>query len=597
MLNQSIESRCAAAHDLLTAGRRAEAKAQFKLINALDPSNASALEGLGLIALAEGEAHVARAHLEKVLQLAPGRDEARLNLADLLNRMGEPDAALAQVETVLAVRADFLPAWYLKGRIHWDQGRFDEAFDAFGKAQLDLTPDLLGMLEYDCHQRLGRADWRGYQAQVQFLRGRLRAGKDVFQPTFQMLTSSSQADVSRAFRTYAANHHPARPPLWRGETWRHDRIRIGFLTAEIYDHPVGNLMAGVLEHFDHEAFELIGFSYGPQKADPVRERIVRQLDQCFEVGHLDDAAIARGLRGRELDIAVTLNGYTHNARPDILAHRPAPVQVSYLGFPGTMGAPWIDYLFADRYVIPKRDQGLYDEKIVWMPDTYQPTDDRAPIAARTPSRAEEGLPDKAFVFMAYNAANKITPAMFDVWMRILNQVEDSVLWLAAGEPECPGNLRREACARGVDPRRLVFAARLPERAEHLARHRLADLFLDTLPYNAHSTASDALWAGLPVISCRGATFPGRVCAGLLTVAGLADLAVDSIADYERLAVSLATRPERLAQARERVQMAVRESPLFDTTRYVRHLESAFRTMHEIRQGGSAPRSFAVESHA
>ncbi len=593
MLKQDSQSQCATAYSHFNAGRVAEARMAFNLVLAADPRNVAAIEGLALIGMSQGDLPAARDMFERALQVTPDSIDTRLNLADLLLRLGEFSQARAHAEQVISGKPNHLATHYLLGQIDWARGAFDEAFASYERANMDLIPDLLATLEYRCHQRLGDADWRGYDAQVAFFKARLRAGRQVWQPTFQLLSSSSPRDIARAMRIYAARQHPARPPMWKGERWSHDRIRIGILTAELYDHPVGNLLAGVLAQIDRTAFKLVGFSYGPHIVDKTRERLIPLFDECLDVRLLDDASIAGAIRGREIDIAVTLNGYTLNARADILAYRPAPVQVSYMGFPSTMGVSYIDYLIADRHVIPKRDQEHYDEKIVWMPDSYQATDDRADIAERTPTRAEEGLPDDAFVFMAYNHANKVTPAMFDIWMRILGQVEGSVLWLPVGEAATSGNLRGQAAARGIDPDRLVFAARNRDRPDHIARHRLADLFLDSLPYNAHSTASDALWAGLPVLTCRGATFPGRVCAGLLTVAGMADMITENLQDYERTAVALACNADRLAAIRRRVAEDVRKTPLFDTQRYVRNLEAAFRAMHEASQAGRPPRSFEV----
>jgi predicted O-linked N-acetylglucosamine transferase (SPINDLY family) len=285
-------------------------------------------------------------------------------------------------------------------------------------------------------------------------------------------------------------------------------------------------------------------------------------------------------------------GYTEDARPGILARRPAPLQVNYLGYPGTMGAGFIDYIVADRFLIPTEAERYYAERVVRLPDSYQVNDSKRPIAARTPARSECALPERGFVFCCFNNHFKITPEVFAVWMRLLRRVEGSVLWLLQGDAATERNLRREAQARGVDGSRLGFVAKA-DLPEHLARHRLADLFVDTLPYNAHTTASDALWAGLPVLTCAGRTFAARVAGSLLHAVGLPELVTESLEAYEREALALAAEPERLAALRTRLARNRATAPLFDTDRFRRHLEAAYRTMWELHQRGEPPRRFGV----
>ncbi|HEX7791942.1 MAG TPA: hypothetical protein VF467_15615, partial [Afipia sp.] len=306
------------------------------------------------------------------------------------------------------------------------------------------------------------------------------------------------------------------------------------------------------------------------------------------------ADIARLLRELEIDIAVDLNGYTEGMRPGVLAHRPAPVQVNYLGFPGTLGAAYMDYIVADATVIPDRQRPFFTEKVVHLPDSYQANDRLRPISDRTFARDELGLPPDGFVFCCFNNNYKITPQTFDGWMRILVHVPGSVLWLIEDNATASANLRKEAAARGVDPQRLVFAARMvPE--EHLARHRCADLFLDNMPYNAHTTASDALWAGLPLLTCAGETFAGRVAASLLRAMGLPELVTSSQDDYERLAVELATKPDRLKALRQKLADNRLTAPLFDTVRFTRHLEQAYGAMHTRRKAGQKPEHIVIGS--
>jgi predicted O-linked N-acetylglucosamine transferase (SPINDLY family) len=309
---------------------------------------------------------------------------------------------------------------------------------------------------------------------------------------------------------------------------------------------------------------------------------------------MTDRDVAMLMRREGADIAIDLMGYTEDARPGILALRPAPVQVNYLGYPGTMGAGFIDYIVADRFLIPTEAEQFYAERVVRMPHSYQVNDGKRPIAARTPTRSECGLPERGFVFCCFNNHFKITPEVFAVWMRLLRRVEGSVLWLLQGDAAMERNLRREAQAHGVDASRLVFAARanLPE---HLARHRLADLFVDTLPYNAHTTSSDALWAGLPVLTCAGRTFAARVAGSLLHAVGLPELVTESLDAYEREALALAAEPQRLAALRARLASNRDRCPLFDTDRFRRDVEAAYATMWAIHWRGEEPRGFAVSA--
>jgi predicted O-linked N-acetylglucosamine transferase (SPINDLY family) len=348
-----------------------------------------------------------------------------------------------------------------------------------------------------------------------------------------------------------------------------------------------------LEHHDKTRFETTAVSLRAGDGSEMRRRIEAAFDRFIDVQAMSDAQVATMLRELEVDIAIDLNGYAGEKRPGILAHRPAPVQVNYLGYPGTMDVPFINYIIADHVVIPDKHQIHYSEKVVCLPHAYLPNDRKRRIAEKTPSRAEEGLPETGFVFACLNNTYKIGPEMFDVWMRLLRGVDGSVLWLKSTNTAAMSNLRREAKARGVAPERLVFASRVPRAEDHLARLRLADLFLDTLPYNAHATACDALWAGLPVLTCTGNSFPARVGASLLHAIGLPELVTSSLAEYEELALALARNPERLAGIKAKLMRNRDTEPLFDTARFTRDLESAYTAMWERQQAGLPPTSFAV----
>ena len=349
---------------------------------------------------------------------------------------------------------------------------------------------------------------------------------------------------------------------------------------------------GLFETHDKQRFELYAFDNGWDDGSATRQRIARAFDEIIPIAGVADEAAAALIRQHEIDILVNLNGYFGQARTDVFGLRPAPVQVNYLGFPGTLGAAYMDYIVADRTVIPPDEQAFYMEKVVYLPDTYQANDSSRNISPLTPTRSAAGLPENAFVFCCFNNNYKITPSLFDVWMRLLQRVPTSVLWLFADNPAAASNLRAAAAQSGVAPERLVFARHVA-LGDHLARHRLADLFLDTLPYNAHTTASDALWAGLPLITCRGTTFPGRVAASLLEAIGLPEMITLSLEEYAALATRLATTPVLLAAVREKLATNRDTHPLFDTGRFCRHLEAAYTTMWDRHQRGETPAGFAV----
>jgi predicted O-linked N-acetylglucosamine transferase (SPINDLY family) len=326
----------------------------------------------------------------------------------------------------------------------------------------------------------------------------------------------------------------------------------------------------------------------------MRRRLAQGFDRFVDVLRLSNAGAAGAVRELEADIAIDLQGHTTGSRPGILAHRPAPVQVGYLGYPGTSGADFIDYVIADAFVVPAEQQRFFSEQIVYLPDCFQVNDHQGVSPASAPTRAAEGLPEIGFVFCCFNNSYKLNPGMFDIWMRLLREVPGSVLWLREESAMAGRNLRNEARARAVDPARIVFARRLPALEDHLARHCLADLFLDTLPYNAHTTASDALAAGLPLLTCAGSAYAGRVAGSLLRAIGLPELITGSLKDYEALALKLARDSRLLGELRSRLERNLVASPLFDTDRFRRHIEAAYTKMWEISERGEPPQAFAVD---
>jgi predicted O-linked N-acetylglucosamine transferase (SPINDLY family) len=362
--------------------------------------------------------------------------------------------------------------------------------------------------------------------------------------------------------------------LCDGRPYKHERIRLAYLSADFHQHPTSQLMIELFERHDRSRFEVTAIAFGPDDNSAMRHRLVAAFDRFEDVRDLSDLEVAKLLRSREIDIAMDLNGHTHEARPGIFSHRPAPVQVNYLVYPGTTGAAFMDYVLADRIVLPMDQQPFFSEKILHLPDCYQ-AHDATRVVPPAPTREEAGLPDSGFVFCCFNNSWKIAAPPFDIWMRLLQQIPGSVLWLL--ESPAADNLRAEAKARGVDTGRLVFAPRLPP-GQHLARHQLADLFLDTLPYNAHTTCSDALWAGLPVVTCYGNAFHGRVAASLLKAIDLPELVTTRPQDYEALALELAKNPALLKATREKLARNRTTTALFDSERFRKGIEAAYAAM-------------------
>jgi predicted O-linked N-acetylglucosamine transferase (SPINDLY family) len=431
-------------------------------------------------------------------------------------------------------------------------------------------------------------DWENIESECRQLVAFVVRGLKVAPPFAMLAISGSPAVQKQAAEIYVRDKHPESSTAAAiPRRPRHNRIRIGYFSADYYKHAMSFLMAELYEQHDRSRFEILGFAFGPNKFDEMSKRISSAMDQFLDLRSMPDREAAELSRKLEVDIAVDLNGFTNNCRPGIFAERAAPTQVNYLGYPGTMGANYIDYLVADHTLVPESEQRHYSEKIICLPDTYQVNDSLRSISTKSCARASEGLPESAFVFCCFNNAYKISPSVFDIWMRVLGRVEGSVLWLMEDSPWAVDNLRKEARRRGIAPDRLVFAKSLPV-AEHLARQRLADLFLDTLPYNAHTTASDALWAGLPVLTRTGDTFASRVAASLLRAVGLPELITATESEFEELAVDLAHNPQRLQALRHRLQQNNRTAPLFDCRSFTRHLEAAYSAIYERYHAGLPP---------
>ncbi len=570
-----------------------DAIACFTRVLVLQPEFAAALINRAAAKLSQGRFAEALQDSERVLGQHPDVAEALNNRGVALKQLDRGAEALACFDAALARKSDDVVALENRGALLADLGRHAEAARDFARALVIApeTPYLRGAL---LHARMHCCDWSTLGDDLAALRDSVFAGKRCAEP-FVAIASCDAPDVHHACATIWMRDRcpPVAPSLWRGERYRHERIRVAYVSGDFREHPLSQLMVELFERHDRSRVEVTGVSFGPATASPLRARVQRAFEHFEDVRDRTDAEIAALLRAREIDIAVDLQGFTHRARSGIFAHRPAPVQASYLGYPGTLGAPWMDYVIADGVVIPPESEHDYAEQVVRMPWSYLVNDGQRRIADATPARAAVGLPEDGFVFCSFNSSYKIAPAMFDIWMRLLQAADRSVLWLLHANPDASANLQREATRRGVDARRLVFAPRLPVE-EHLARQRLADLFLDTLPYNAHTTASDALWVGLPVLTCLGEAFAARVAASLLRAVGLPELVTASLVDYEAMALHLARSPDALASIRSTLAAHRGTWPLFDSARFAHDIEGAYAVMRDRAAKGEGPLGFTVQ---
>jgi len=515
----------------------------------------------------------------KALALKPDLAETWLGRGNIFTELKRYNDAFTAYDKALALKPDLAEAWLGRGNVFIELKQYREAFAAYDKA-LALKPDLTELEGERLHCKMHLCDWSNFTTDCQHLISSIRNNKINMNPFAFIAISSSREDQLKCAKLWINEKYPTvSKPIWDGDIYRHDKIRIGYVSADFQQHATSDLIAGLFECHDKAKFKTVAISIGPDDGSKTRARLTKAFDSFWDVRLLSDDEIARRIRQNEIDILVDLKGFTRDARTGIFAHRPAPIQVNYLGYPGTMGGNYIDYIIADQTLIPLLHQQDYSEKIVYLPNSYQVNDRKRAISEKAFSREELGLPHDGFVFCCFNNSYKISPEVFDCWMGIIKNVKGSVLWLLEISEPATCNLRMEAKARGIDPDRLVFAKKLPA-PDHLARHRLADLSLDTLPYNAHTTASDALWAGLPVLTQIGETFAGRVAASLLNAISLHELVATTARQYEEIAIELAINPEKLAAIKTKLANNRLSTPLFDTQLFTRHIENAYEAMYE-----------------
>ncbi|HUN73830.1 MAG TPA: tetratricopeptide repeat protein [Steroidobacteraceae bacterium] len=588
-----LETHLNRGHALQSLDRLDDALESYQRAAAIQPGCAEAHACRGDVLRKLGRLQDALRAYDRALELRPDYAEAHNNRGIVLQGLQRAEDALQSYRRAIAVAAGNAGYHHNLGNALVRLRRREEAVDSYARA-LALEPHRPWLRGDWLHARMQLCDWRGIEAHRRVLLDEVTESKRSIQPFHALALTDSPVLQRHLASLWLSDRYPGQSALPAIDARpRGDKIRLGYYSSDLRSHPVTYLAIALFEQHDRARFEVTAFSLGARQHDELGHRLTAAFDRFLEVGEKSDREIAQLSRQLRIDIAVDLNGFTEHARSGIFRQRAAPIQVNYLGYPGTLSAPFIDYIVADPILIPAQSRTHYAEKVACLPHSYQPNDRKRAISETIPAREELGLPARGVVFCCFNGAYKITPETFDSWMRILRDVAGSVLWLLPDTAAMAANLRMEAEARGIEGARLVFGSRMALSSEHLARHRAADLFLDTHPYGAHTTASDALWAGLPVLTRRGDSFAARVAASLLSAVGLPELITTTPQEYEALAIELANDRDRLAQLTERLRRARESAPLFDSELYARHLEEAYTQMYERYLRGESPDHLSV----
>jgi protein O-GlcNAc transferase len=578
---------------LLDLDRLSEALQCYEKVIAIEPLNVESFIGRGNALFGLNRDREGLDSHARALSIAPHNLDAALGCGQGLLRCDRLDAALAHYDRALTFHPRNADLHNSRGVVLARMRQFDRAASDFSAA-LAVNPDNPAALAGLANCLSETCDWAALAEPLARIDQIVEQGKPIDPLLYARLTSDPAAHLTCA-RNFVRDKLAAGPmPLRRRAAERADRIRIAYLSPDFRNHPAGYLVARLFELHDRTRFETSAISFGPDDGSEIRARIERGVDQFHDVRSRSDQEVAELIDALQVDIVIDLAGHTDLARQRLLAMRAAPIQVGYLGYCSTVGADYLDYIIADRTVLPFDQQPHYTEKIVHLPDCFMVNDSTQAIASQVPARGEAGLPEHGVVFCCFNASYKFRREFFDIWMRVLHAIDGGVLWLPSLNPVATENLRREAARGGIDPLRIRFAPRMDRREEYFARSRLADLFLDTLPYNAHSTACDALYAGVPVLTCKGNTFAGAGAASLLHAVGMPELVTASLDEYEALALRLAMHPEEMQRVRRKLADNLPTCPLFDTDRFRRHIEAAYVMMLDLHRRGEKPRSFAVD---
>lgn len=579
---------------LIETGNPAKAIDDFKKAISLNPRYAEAYNGQGNALLDLMQIRTAIASFREAIRINPEYADAWNNLGNALSVSKNNSEAIECYKQAVTNRPNFVDALTNLASAYAELNELDDSLACY-RAAMEINPEFNYLSGDYVHTKLRAASWVELDTDVAQLENTIRQSLPAVKPFVGLGLLDDPILHKRVAELYAQARFPSSETLGpilkriKGE-----KIRIGYYSADFRNHAVAYLIAEMLERHDKEAFEVYAFNLNPGPGDAMSARLFAAVTQVIDLANHSDRSAAQLSRAMGIDIAVDLGGHTVGSRSGIFAHRCAPVQVNYLGFPGTLGASYYEYVLADRHVIPANQGTNYTEQLVHLPHCYQVNDSTRKIADRVFSRSELGLPEQAFVFCCFNNSYKILPQTFDGWMRVLHAVQGSVLWLLDNNALATRNLQTEAQARGIAPDRLIFAPRMP-LGDHLARHRLADLFIDTLPYNAHTTASDALWAGLPVLTCMGKSFAARVAGSLLLTMGLPELVTHMQADFESKAIEYAKNTEALQKIKLKLLQNLSNSPLFNAQLFTQHIERAYRVMHVRQQSGLPPEHFAVEA--
>ena len=546
---------------------------------------------MGVVLKDKGELDAAIDSYKKAIKIKPDFAEAYSNMGVSLTDQGKLDTAITSYKQAIKIKPDFAEAYYNMGVALKEKGDLEAAIDSYNQA-LKIKPDYEIARVKKLYQQAHICNWTAIQEDREYI-SELGISTQHVSP-FAILSLEDAPERHRLrSELYAKQKFKQRPmPLPSRPKTKPSRLRIGYFSADFQDHATMYLMAKVFEAHDPEKFELYAYSFGPDKNDEMRQRLIKAVHVFDDVKMMNDKDIALLAQQDKIDIAVDLKGFTKGSRTGIFAYRAAPIQINYLGYPGTMGANFIDYIIADKVVIPEKHEPSYNENIIHLPYSYQVNDNTRVISECSMTRIEMGLPEQGFVFCCFNQNYKISPTEFDIWMRLLREVEGSVLWLLKSNKWSEDNLRLEAEKRGISSERLIFAEKKPQ-AEHLARQRLADLFIDTFNVNAHTTTSDALWAGLPVVTKLGKGFAARVAGSLLSAIDMSELITETEQEYESLILDLATNPERLGAIKLKLAANRLSKPLFNTELFTKHLEDGYQRAYQQYFDGKKPEAIYV----
>ena len=572
-------------------GKLEKAIASYNKALSLKPDYAKAYNNMGVTLQDQGKQNEAIEAYNNALAIKPDYAEAYNNMGIAFKKQGKQDKALEAFNKAIAIKPDYARAYNNMGATLNDHGKLEEAIEALNKA-IAIKPDYEASRASKLYLQALICDWDNIAEDVNLI-PRLGTSEEDISP-FALLSLEDAPDTHfTRSKIFAKAKFPQKPlPLLGIPSQMPKRLRIGYFSADFHEHATMYLMAQIFTVHDKAQYEIFAYSYGSNSHSAMQNRLINEVDTFHDISQLNNTDIIELVLREKLDVAVDLKGYTKDSKTNLFSYRLAPIQINYLGYPGTLGADFIDYIVADSIVIPEDKQQHYSEQVMYLPHTYQPNDNTRAISQKVQTREDMGLPSDGFVFCCFNNNYKISPKEFGIWMRLMTKVGGSVLWLLKSNKWAEQNLKKEAEARGISADRVIFAERV-ENSEHLARHRLADLFLDTFNVNAHTTASDALWAGLPVVTKLGRGFAARVAGSLLSAVGLPELITHDEEAYEVLILKLATNPKKLDKIKKKLEVNRLSQPLFNTEQYTKHLENGYRQAYQKYFDGESPNTIIV----